>query len=426
VSQRNSKAAKFLRLVPDHPIVVIAAVLAVAVLALSRIVDLRTGAPRLQIDPSIDTLLPAGDENRVFLDRFKQTFAAGDTILVALADDDIFTAENLTRIQRISEAIHALPEVDRVASLALSVNIRSENGSLVVENFYDDVPESSAELEDLRARALADPIYSGNLISADGKVSVVLVTLLDISDLELQASGVGARIGAIVESEWSHAPIWITGTGHIKTQLNEVIVSDMTVIVPIACLLMAIVTFIAFRSIRAVVVVVLSIQIAVLITIGFVAFRYEMLNQVTSAIPSILFVIGFTYAIHILAGYYDALRENGAQGREKADIVFATLEKVFMPVIFTGLTTAAGFFSLATSPLEAIKQYGVGAGVGVAITMVVSLTFTPALLALLTFPKVVKARAGDERFYNSLMRLASFDIRNRILVLLVGVLVAVV
>ena len=75
-----------------HPVAVIVAVLAVTVLAASRIVDFRTGEIHVSFDPSTNALLPDGDEGRLFYDHVRKVFGSDETILVAAAADDIFTA----------------------------------------------------------------------------------------------------------------------------------------------------------------------------------------------------------------------------------------------------------------------------------------------------------------------------------------------
>lgn len=56
----------FSRFVTGHPIAVLVLVGLATLVALQGIVDLRTGQLRLAVDPGIDRLLPAGDEQRRF------------------------------------------------------------------------------------------------------------------------------------------------------------------------------------------------------------------------------------------------------------------------------------------------------------------------------------------------------------------------
>jgi len=63
---------RFGRFVAFHPLPVLAAIAALTLVALQGIVDLRTGKPRLQVDPSIERLLPQGDDERLFFDRARK------------------------------------------------------------------------------------------------------------------------------------------------------------------------------------------------------------------------------------------------------------------------------------------------------------------------------------------------------------------
>ena len=95
---------RFGRLVTQRPWIVLAAIAAVTLVALDGIVDLRTGALRLAVDPSIDRLLPEGDEERAFFDRARQVFGADDFVLVLLdGPGDLFQTENLARLARVTQ-----------------------------------------------------------------------------------------------------------------------------------------------------------------------------------------------------------------------------------------------------------------------------------------------------------------------------------
>ena len=66
------------------------------------------------------------------LDRTSQT------VLVVLAGEDVFTRRGLERILRVTERVEQLELVESVSSLSTAVNIRSEDGTLYVDPFFDD------------------------------------------------------------------------------------------------------------------------------------------------------------------------------------------------------------------------------------------------------------------------------------------------
>jgi len=405
---------------------VLLATLGITVAALGQIVDLRTGQPRLALDPSVDGILPEEDEDRAYYESFKEEFSTGEVILLALSDHDIFTFENLSRLQLISEKIEDLDQVDRVASLSLSLNIRSRDGALVTEPFYDEVPGSELALADLRQRALSDPIYAGNLVSRDGRVTLILVHLLDLPEQEIMASGVNERISELAESHWTNGVFWISGGVHVKAEMSRLMLRDTTVVVPFAAIAMALVAFLSFRTLRGVLVPLSTVAISSLLTLAFVANAYGSLNQITVAVPSVMIVVGFAYSMHIVSAYYDALRNRSNDWNKNESPAFFALHEVSTPVLFTGFTTAAGFGSLATSSLTAIEQYGVATSLGVLISMIATLTFAPALLQVLPAKASRRRRSVEDRFDESLVRLARFDIDKRVPILVIGAAAAVV
>ena len=94
--------------------------------ALVQIVDPSSGALRLIVDPSIDSMLPEDDAGRRYYDHVRQLFGSDETVLVALVSDDIFTASNLERIARMTRRIEALDGVHHVVSLATALNLRAD------------------------------------------------------------------------------------------------------------------------------------------------------------------------------------------------------------------------------------------------------------------------------------------------------------
>ncbi len=422
-SSQNKIAEAFHRAIIGHPRIVLLVMFMLSVLSLTKIVDFSTGKPILELDPSVDSMLPTDDPGREYFEYMKTLFDGGETILVALVDEEsVFTTDNLERIQRISEEIEGLPQVNRVSSLSMALNIRSEDGALLIEPFYDFAPQTPQELANLEQRALTDPIYAGNLVSEDGRVTVVMVHLLDIPEKDLLASKIDARIGEVAHAGWE-GEIWVTGSAHIKAEMTNVMLTDLATVVPLAMFVMAAIAGLSFRTVRGVVIPVLTVGISVLITMGFISITYGMLNQVTVAVPSLLVVVGFAYAIHVLSNYYDAIRlELVRDGDTPAS---HALREITTPVVYTGITTAAGFMSLATSPLSAIQQFGFGAGVGVFVTMVVSLTFAPALLQLLLVPKNPGRKPDEDNWLDHFFeRLADFDIKHSKTVLVIGGIVS--
>jgi predicted RND superfamily exporter protein len=406
-----------------YPIIFATAI--VALVSLFLIVDVRTGKPLVELDPSVDSILPVNSPDRQYFDQVKKVFDSGGTVIVALKDEnDIFTTANLEKIKAISEEIEGLDKVNRVSSLSTALNIRSEGDDLLIQPFYSSPPQEQSDLDDLKSRALSDPIYGGNLISRDSKVTVIVVHLLDVAEKQLLDSKIDERIMAVTDKYWPASDTWITGGAHIKAQMSNVMLRDVKTVVPLAMLVMMLVCAFTYRSVRGVVIPMLVVGISVMVTMAFMAIFYKTLNQVSIAVPSVVIVVGYSYAIHVISGYYDALRLKLVPVGENPTLTM--LKDVIMPVIYTGITTAVGFFSLATSSLSAIRQFGIGTGFGVCVTLLISLTLTPALLQLLALPKKLPEVSEVTWIDRCLEKLAIFAVKNAKPIYVASAIIAVV
>ena len=415
-----------LRIVTRRAGWVLGAVLALTLLAASQIVDFRTGALRLTVDPSVDDMLPEGDEGRRFYDYVRRLFGSDETLVVALAAGDVFTEANLRRIQRLTRRLQEIDGVHHVVSLANALNIRSRDGDLAIEPFIDEIPDDPAELERIRREALDNPIYAGNLVSRDSRATVLLVHLVDMPERELLARNLDREILRVARAEGGDASVWITGGIALKAETGRLLLRDLGRTVPLAIAVAALVALVAFRTLPGVVVPLATLGIALVWTLGAIAATGRSLNLVTVVIPPLVLVVGFAYAIHVLSEYYDVLGEASGDESAEAGAVSTALSRVALPVLLTGVTTAAGLLSLTASPLGAIAQFGVFSTLGVAAALAASLTFAPALLQLLPAPRRPRRRAGGDAIDRMAQRLAVLAVRRRPAILLTGAAVAAV
>ncbi|HQQ63671.1 MAG TPA: efflux RND transporter permease subunit [Pseudomonadales bacterium] len=419
-----------LKAVVSHPYLIICTYLFLLAFSLLQLVNVQTGKPLLDLDPSVNSILPENDQDREYFNRTRSLFSSGETILVALPGDDIFTTDNLKKIQVISKKLAALPQVERVSSLATAINIRSEHNDLYVDPFYKKPPTDKAEIAALKKRALEDPIFAGNLVSTDGKVACITVHLKDRPEKQLLADKIDEKIADIARQEWSQGDVWVTGGVHVKAAMTKGMLHDVTLIVPLAMFVMMLVSGFSFRTLRGVLIPLVTLSVGAVMTLAWVAWHYKTLNQVTVAVPVLLVVSNFAYSIHMLASYYDVLRNHkfatDSHETRKNSAIFYTLKDMILPVGYTGITTFIGFGSLATSPIPAIQQFGIASSIGVLISMVIALTLTPAILQILPTPKKIPKPAKENWADYRLAELAFFSMKNAKTIFVVAGVVCII
>jgi predicted RND superfamily exporter protein len=112
---------------------------------------------------------------------------------------------------------------------------------------------------------------------------------------------------------------------------------------------------------------------------GYANARFTILALM---LPTLLLAIGCSYLIHV---FNQVGLVNGACLIEKspAEIIEEALGFIVLPVAVSALTIIAGFMSLAFTHIPAIRETSIFAALGAVCTMILSLTFVPAVLVLL-------------------------------------------
>jgi len=414
------------------PLSVMAVTLILTVLFAGRIVDFRTGEVHLQVDSSVDRLLPDGDEAREYLERMSRKFGIKDSLLVVLVMDDVFTAEGLENVARVSERLAAMEGVRRVVSLATALNIRSVEGGLEIEPFLAQIPTTREEIGRIRSDVLGNPIYAGNLVSRDSRAAGLVVYLTPMSDQAFVDGEMDLKLRtAAEEASGGEAEVLFTGPAHIKATTARLIFSGLGVILPISFALMGLIGLLAYRTWLGVLVPLATVTVAIVWTLGILAWAGVSLNLVTTIVPPLLLVLGFAYTIHVTSAYYQAHREPHEAVAAAGGPSSWALRHVSLPVVLTALTTMAGFLALTISPFGAVREFGWISLLGVALIVIVSLSFGPAIFERFGRPRREQPAfpGGDRvpgRFEGLLERLGRFDIRHRFAVIAVCAAVALV
>ena len=91
-------------------------------------------------------------------------------------------------------------------------------------------------------------------------------------------------------------------------------------------------------------------------------------------VPIIVISLTVDYAIQAVSHY----REQRGEGEPVLEAVRIGLRHVAIPLLLAAVTTVASFFSTLFSPISVIRDFGVVAGLGVGLSLIVMLTLVPA------------------------------------------------
>ena len=102
-------------------------------------------------------------------------------------------------------------------------------------------------------------------------------------------------------------------------------------------------------------------------------------NSLTTMVPVIIIGLTVDYAIQIVSHY----REQRNAGESALDAVRVGLRNVTVPLLLAAVTTIVSMFANLFSPIEIVGDFGVIAGLGVGMSLIVMLTLIPAVRTII-------------------------------------------
>jgi predicted RND superfamily exporter protein len=135
------------------------------------------------------------------------------------------------------------------------------------------------------------------------------------------------------------------------------------------------ISYLCFRSIKITVMLFFVGGVGAIFSLGIVWFCGGRLDSVLLTMPSLVYVLGLSGAVHIVNYYRDAVRDHGLPGAPERALMNGVA-----PCALAAFTTSLGLVSLCRSNILPINKFGFYSALGVLATAVLLFTYLPAAL----------------------------------------------
>ena len=144
-------------------------------------------AKDIRLDSSVESLLSQDNPDSQYYAEVRQLFGSDEVGVVGLLATDIYTADVLHKITRLTEALGNIEGVQEVLSLTNALDPIAD----VIEPppLVTQTPTDQAGLDALRETLADRPIYLKNLVSEDGKAAAINIFFADMDDEEFMQRG---------------------------------------------------------------------------------------------------------------------------------------------------------------------------------------------------------------------------------------------
>jgi len=391
---------------------------------------LLAGLPNFKLDASADSLTLENDQD---LDFFRETSArydTGDFLFVTFKpEQDLFSDESLQTLEELQK------------DLSQVTGVVSTNSILDVPLLYSP-KQSLSELTKSPRTLLIDgmdraaarqefwhsPIYKELILGPDGQTTALQL------NLEVDAKGIALvrerdslslqkkqgvldeegllryeevkkeylahrtdsdarsrqrveEIRNVVDKYRPYAQVFVGGVSMIAADMIAFIQSDLVVFGVAVVLFMIAVLAIIFRSIKFVVIPMLSCLTAVGMMLGFVSWMDWRLTVISSNFVALLLIISLSIIIHLVVRYREY--QQASPDWSKKQLVIATIKFMALPCFYTAVTTVVAFASLVVSNIRPVMDFGWMMTIGLVVALILAFLILPAALMILPKGSVV-------------------------------------
>lgn len=341
-----------------------------------------------RIDTDPENMLDVNEPVRVFHDRMKAALDLNDIVVVGVVNesdpDGVFNPASLTRIYELTEYARGLRgaaigeedpmagvvEVDIIAPSMVDNIEQAGPGTVRFEWLMAEPPQTREQALAVRDKARRIPFLEGTLISEDGK-AIALYLPLTSKDLSYS---VYRKLRERIADFNGDEQFYITGLPVAEDTFGVEMFVQMAVSAPLAMLVIFLLMLLFFRKLVLIVSPMIIAMVSVISTMSLLVATGNTIHIMSSLIPIFIMPIAVLDSIHILSEFFD--RYPAIKDRKKA--IQDVVRTLFRPMLFTSLTSAAGFASLALTPIPPVQVFGTFVAFGVALAWLLTVTFIPA------------------------------------------------
>ncbi len=331
-------------------------------------VGLVSATKHLTVNNDYDSWLPSNDRVTELYRLVDNHFGANALVFAVLdfTEKGTFDPESLALVQRMTDALEAIDELFNVSSLTNIVDIRKTEYGVEVGDLIPEIPQSRAELAELKAYVLSKEMYVNTLISPDAKYTVLVANIEGGVD-----EGVAAHkiLETIREVAGDH-PYYFGGDPAILVYMDLYMAEDMALLIPLMLVVMIVILAVSFRRFLGVLLPLTFVLLCVVWTFGLQALFGMYLNVLTPAVVVMLIAMGADYAVHIYNHYL-----------KRGDIEISTAE-ISLPVLLSAVTTIAGLLTFSTTRIEFLQFFGAELAFGLGAACLLSILLIPVCIRL--------------------------------------------
>lgn len=293
-------------------------------------------ASQLEFEQSIESLYAKDNVRLAAWRDSKRTFGGDEFIVVAYTDPDLFEADEDKLTDGARERIEALSD-----------KLKQVKG-LQTDSFQHLAQALQAPI----GRSIIRKLMEGVLVGADAKTTAIFCRLEPEATASIPRAQTYHLVREIADAH--NPPAAVVGEPVQVHDMFRYVEEDGATLGWASALLLMLVIFILFRSIRWMILPLIIVQVSLIWTKGLLVLSGMQLSMVSSMLNSLVTIIGIATVMHVTLRF----REHRFT-KEPVEALRQTMLELTVPIFWTIATTAAGFAAVMTSSIAPVASFGI-------------------------------------------------------------------
>ena len=355
-----------------------------------------------RLDASSDTLLIEGDPDLEYLKKVTDRYGSKDFLILTYTPNERMISE--TSINNLLSLKYKIQSLDWVHSVVTLLDIPLlDNSDIPLQerlNNFTTLKDKNVDKEKGFNEILNSPVFRNFVISEDGNTSGIIVYIKKNETLK-QLQGKNeyeienyrdslkkknheniVQIREIIKSYDDIGKIYLGGVPMIADDMMSFIKSDIIVFGFGVLLFIIAILWFVFRKLIWVVIPISSCFFSVLIMTGLLGLLGWKVTVISSNFIALMLILTMAMNIHMSTRFIQL--KNNFPNLKNIEIISMTTSKMFLPILYTVLTTICAFLSLVFSEIKPIIDFGWMMTFGLITSFIISFTLLPTLLAFVS------------------------------------------
>lgn len=404
-----------------------------------------------KMDASADSLVLENDQALKYFRATSARYSTEDFVVITFKPHNgIYNQESLTLLDNISKDIKSnIPDVSSVLTI-LDVPLL-DSPKVVFSDLSKEqrtLRSKNIDLSLVEKEFLTSPLYKNLLMSEDSTTTIIVVnfskdkeyfSLLNkrnslreiklnreltsnetkiLNNLELSFKNYSSKnsvrekenikkIREVIQKYKENASMFLGGVPMITSDMTDFIAQDIKKFGIGVFIFLVLILFIIFKSVRWVFIPLFGCIISVIFVSGLAGYIDWRITVISSNFAAILLIITMSMTIHLAVRYRELTSKN--LNLEKKEIISETIHYMFIPCVYTSLTTIVAFISLVVSGIRPVIDFGYMMTVGISSAFIITFIVFPTILMILPNEIITEKNDITKNITN---KFADFSIKN--------------